>query len=250
MLKSAAQIMGKNLNTLDLKKLTSCGSDWESSEYVILSKIKEWSSELHRNKLFPAIEESIQLNLALEDILRENIECKLWFDDQIRLREINERFSVYEKANQIGRQLDKLLYFIEWALKLNKPVLEEARIIKGFVDENLTINRFSTVEQNYHGKGYFTLPDNKNELLNVYMYELFWDWSQEDLYQKLDSRIVRSIPFKAIQNPLEDLMIDFINNSQDLFEPVVYFIGTDLDFPYEETLFPIAEEKLVQYLSC
>ena len=242
--------MGKNLNTLDVKKLTSCGSDWESSEYVILSKIKEWSSELHRNKLFPAIEESIQLNLALEDILHENIECKLWFDDQIQMREINERFAVYEKANQIGRQLDKLLYFIEWALKLNKPVLEEARIIKSFVEENLFINKFSTVEKNYHGKGYFTLPDNKNELLNVYLYEIFWDWSQEDLYQKLQSNLVRSIPMKSIENPLEEIMLNFINNSQDLLEPVVYYMETDLDFPYFDTIFPIAEEKLIKHLSC
>ncbi len=241
--------MGKNLNTLDVKKLTSCGSDWESSEYVILSKIKEWSSELHRNKLFPAIEESIQLNLALEDILHENIECKLWFDDQIQMREINERFAVYEKANQIGRQLDKLLYFIEWALKLNKPVLEEARIIKGFVEENLFINKFSTVEKNYHGKGYFTLPDNRNEILNVYLYEIFWDWSHEDLYQKLQSNLVRSIPMKSIENPLEQIMLSLINNSQDMFEPVVYYMETDLDFPFMDTIYPIAEEKLIKHLT-
>ena len=166
------------------------------------------------------------------------------------MREINERFAVYEKANQIGRQLDKLLYFIEWALKLNKPVLEEARIIKEFVEANLHINKFSTVEQNYHGKGYFTLPDNKKEVLNVYLYEIFWDWSHDDLYQKLQSSLVRSIPMKNIENPLEEIMADFINNSQDLFEPVVYYIETDLDFPYLETIFPIAEEKLIKHLSC
>ena len=118
------------MTALDLKKLTSCGSDWESNQYRILIRVREWLSNFNKNRLFPSIEESIQFNLALEDILKENIECKLWFDNEIRVRRINERVMVYEKAHQIGNQLDKLLSFIDWALKLNRPVLEEGRIIK------------------------------------------------------------------------------------------------------------------------
>jgi len=242
-------MLEKNMTTLDVKKLTSCGSDWETNQYTILSKVKEWSDNLHKNKLFPAIEESIQLNLSLEDILRDNIECKVWFDNEIKTREINERFVVYEKAHQIGYQLDKLLSFIEWALSLNKPVLEEGRIIKNFVEENLSVKRISTVEKNYHGKGYFTLPDNKNEVLNIYLYEIIWDWTQENLYQRIFSNLVRSIPNKIIQKPVDEMMIDFVNESQDLHEPVVFIFETDIDFPHKETLFPIAEEMLLNYLS-
>lgn len=240
----------KNMTTLDVKKLTSCGSDWETNQYTILSKVKEWLFNLHKNKLFPSIEESIQLNLALEDIFNENIECKLWFDNEIRTRKINERFIVYEKAHQIGNQLDKLLNFVEWALKLNKPVLEEGRIIKNFVEENLLIKRVSTVEKNYHGKGYFVLPDNKNKLMNIYLYEMIWDWSEDNLYQRIFSNLVRSIPRQIIQTPVEEIMINFINHSQDLHEPVAFVFETDLDFPYKETIFPIAEEKLLKHLSC
>ncbi|MCW8816842.1 MAG: hypothetical protein OQK52_03070 [Ignavibacteriaceae bacterium] len=238
------------MTTLDLKKLTSCGSDWESNQYKILIKVKEWLSDFHKNRLFPAIEESVQFNLSLEDILRENIECKLWFDNEIRTRKINERIMVYEKAHQIGNQLDKLLNFIDWSLKLNKPVLEEGRIIKNFVEDNLLIKRISTVEKNYHGKGYFTLPDNKNELLNIYLYEIIWDWSQENLYQRIVSAKVRSIHQKMIKSSVEDLMRDFIAHSQVLHEPVIFVFETDLDFPYNETIFPIAEEKLLKHLSC
>lgn len=238
------------MTALDLKKLTSCGSDWESNQYRILIQVREWLSNFNKNKLFPSIEESIQFNLALEDILKENIECKLWFDNEIRVRRINERVMVYEKAHQIGNQLDKLLSFIDWALKLNRPVLEEGRIIKNFVEENLHIKRISAVEKNYHGKGYFTLPDNKNEVLNIFLYEIIWDWSQENLYQRIVSNNVRSIPQKTIQTSLEELMMDFITNSQDLHEPVIFLFETDLDFPYQETIFPIAEEKLLKHLSC
>lgn len=241
--------MRQNITALDVKKLTSCGSDWETNQYTILNKVKEWSNNLHRNKLFPSIEESIQLNLALEDILRDNIESKLWFDNEIRSRKLNERFIVYEKAHQIGNQLDKLFTFIDWALDLNKPVLEEGRVIKNFVDENLFVKRISTVERNYNGKGYFTLPNNKNQFLNIYLYEIMLDWSEDNLYQRMSSNLVRSIPYYLIEKSIEEIVIDFINSSKTLYEPVVYVFQTDLDFPFKETMFPIAEEKLLKHLS-
>jgi len=241
--------MRQNITALDVKKLTSCGSDWETNQYTILIKVKEWLHNLHKNKLFPSIEESIQLNLSLEDILRDNIESKLWFDNEIRRRKINERIIVYEKAHQIGNQIDKLFNFIDWALQLNRPVLEEGRIIKNFVDENISIKRISTFDRNYNGKGYFTLPDNKSELLNIYLYEILLDWSDENLYQRMSSDLVRSIPYNLIDNSIEDMVIEFINNSQTLYEPVVYIFETDLDFPFKETIFPIAEEKLLKHLS-
>ncbi len=237
------------MTNLDIKKLTSCGSDWESNQYKILIKVREWMMNFNKNKLFPSIEEAIQLNLALEDLLRENIECKLWFDNEIRGQKVNERAVVYEKAHQVGNQLDKLLSFIDWALLLNRPVLEEGRIIKNFVEEDLEITRISSVEKNYHGKGYFSVPDNKNRFLNIYLYEIMWDWSQENLYQRIHSQLVKSIPQSDIHNSIEELILNFIDYSQDLHEPVAYILETDLDFPYEETMFPIAEEKLLKHLT-
>ncbi len=237
------------MTTLDVKKLTSTSSDWETNQYVILSNIKHWSGELHRNKVFPSLEESIRLKLSLEDILKENLECKLWFDNEIRTRRINERFTVYEKAQNIGFKLERMLEFIEWALKLNKPVLEEGNILKNFVEENLFLHKISSAEKNFHGKGYFSLPDNKKELLNVYLYEIVWDWSHEYITNRLQTKLVRSIPQQLVRNPVDQLMVEFINYSQELFEPVVYVIETELDFPYKETILPLAEELLLSTLS-
>jgi len=237
------------MTTLDLKKLTSCGSDWESNQYKILIKVREWLANFNKNKLFPSIEEAIQLNLALEDLLRENIECKLWFDNEIRSHQVNERVVVYEKAHQIGNQLDKLLNFIDWTLQLNRPVLEEGRIIKNFVEDNLRISRVSKIEKNYHGKGYYCLPDNKNGILNTYLYEIIWDWSEENLYQRIQSQLVNSVPQSETQHLVKEWVTNFINLSGDLHQAVAYVFETDLDFPYEETIFPIAEEKLLKHLT-
>jgi hypothetical protein len=236
------------MTTLDVKKLTSTTSDWETNEYVILSKVKYWLNQLNTNKLFPSLEESRQLNRSLEDIVRENIDSKLWFDNEIRARRINERLTVYEKAHHIGFKLDKMFEFIKWALRVNKQVITEGEIIKEFVEEELRLRKISASEQNFHGKGYFVLPDNKKQLLNVYLYEIIWDWSQEHISQRLQSKLLRSIPQQLVKNPVEQLMIEFINTSQELFDPVVFVFETNLDFPYKETMLPLAEEQLLNLL--
>lgn len=244
--KKAEQTLEK-ITTLDVKKLTSCGSDWETNQYTLLGKIKEWSEQLHKNRLFPALHESIQLKLSLEEILRENLESKLWFDNEIRATKLNERYTVYEKAHQVGFQLDKLLEFIDWALRLNKPVMEEGQILKNFVLENLEIRQV-TNEKNYLGKGYFVLPDNKKELLNIYFYEMSWYWSQNQLLHSLHTKLTRSIPFQMVVTSIEDMMADFLNYSQELYDPVVFIFSTDLDFPYKETIYPLAEEELLDII--
>ncbi len=233
--------------TLDVKKLTSCGSDWESNQYTILSRIKEWSSQLHKNRLFPALTDSIQLNLSLEEILRDNIESKIWFDNQIRARRLNERITVYEKANQIGVQLDRLLEFVEWALTLNRSVLDEGKILKSFVERNISIRKLST-NKNYLGKGYFALPDVKKELMNIYFYEVDWSWYNDEPASQLQTRLIRSIPFIMINRSIDDLMTEFISYSQQIFEPMAFIFETDLDFPFRETMYPVAEEKLLEIL--
>jgi len=247
--KKLNKISGKKMTTLDVKKLTSCGSDWETNQYAILNKVKLWLSHLHKNRLFPALEESIELNLSLEEILKENLECKLWFDNEIRARRINERYTVYEKAHQIEFQLDRLFEFIEWAIRLNKPVIEEGFILKNFIEENIFVRQISFSDKNYLGKGYFTLPDNKKSLLNIYLYEMGWDWELENSRNVMKTKLIRSIPNQLVKNPVDELIHEFLKHSQELYEPVVYVIETDLDFPYKETIFPLAEEKLISVIN-
>ncbi len=233
------------MTTLDVKKLTSCGSDWEANQYTLLSKVKLWTDQIRRNKLFPALHESIQLSKSFEEILRENLESKWWFDSEIRARRLNERITVYEKAQQIGFQLDKLLEFVEWALYLNRPVLEEGEILRSFLEDNLSTRKI-TNRKNYLGKGYFTLPDNKKEMLNIYYYEVNWDWHKNEIIHNMETELIRSVPFESIKVTVEELVIDFVNNHQQLYDPVTFIFETDLDFPYEETMLPIAEEKLLE----
>ena len=54
---------------------------------------------------------------------------------------------------------------------------------------------------------------------------------------------------RSIVNTYENLKTDLIRNRSELSNPAVYSIETQLSFPVEETLLPIAKRTLVKFIS-
>lgn len=233
------------MTNIDVNKLTSCNSDWEMNQYTILSRVKEWGSNIRKNKLYPHLAESIELDKKLKDILQENLESKWWLEKELRPRIINNKYVIHEKAQQVTSQLNLILSFVEWALKLNRPIKEEGIILREFVEENIIIKPL-TNDKNFRGKGYFSLENVKKQVLNIYQYEMNWGWEDSEPVHTLNISNVRSIPISLIDKDVEDLMQEFVDYSQPLYKPMVYMFSTDLDFPYEETIYPVAEEKILK----
>jgi hypothetical protein len=47
----------------------------------------------------------------------------------------------------------------------------------------------------------------------------------------------------------ENIKYDLIKSNNNISNPAVYSIETELTFPIEETLLPIAKRRLVKYIS-
>jgi hypothetical protein len=219
---------------LDISKITSCGSDWETNHYTLLKTLQSWQSDLRKNKIYPALEYSQQLQNKL--------------DREVRGALINDQLVVLDKAHQISSQLAKLIDFVKWALDINKDLLEEADIIKQFVYDEIDIIPLSETDK-YRGKGYILVPDNKKRIYKIYLYELSISWTVDEPVEYLDLDLLRSIPFDFVKSSAEDLIVQFIKHNQLLYDPMVYICKTDIDFPFNETLLPIVENKLLESIN-
>ncbi|MFZ2323945.1 MAG: hypothetical protein WAV89_09635 [Ignavibacteriaceae bacterium] len=233
---------------IDISQITSCGSDWETNHYTFLKTLKSWQSELRKSRLFPVLEDSKQLHNKFNDILNENIESKGWLDREVRGAFINDQLIVLEKAHQISFQLERLIDFVKWALNVNNDLLEEAEIIKQFVYDGIDILPLSDTDK-YRGKGYIVIPDNKKRVYKIYLYELSISWTVDEPVEYLDMDLLRSIPFDFVENTVEELINQFIKNNQLLYDPMVYICKTELDFPFNETVLPVVEEKLLEAIN-
>ena len=229
---------------IDISKITSCGSDWETNRYTFLQTLKSWQNDIRKNKLYPSIDYSWQLQNKFSDILFENIESKFWLEKEVKGAFIEDKLVVLEKAHQISFQLDSLINFVKWGLNENIELLDEAEIIKQFVYENIQIIPGCSTDK-YRGKGYFLIPDNRLKIYKLYLYELTINWSVDEPVECLELELLRSIPFSFVNGSPNSMMNDFIKHSQSIYNPMVYICETELDFPFNETILPIVKAKLL-----
>jgi hypothetical protein len=54
---------------------------------------------------------------------------------------------------------------------------------------------------------------------------------------------------RSMAHTYENIKYDLIKNNNNISNPAVYSIETELTFPIEETLLPIAKRRLVKYIS-
>ena len=233
---------------IDISKITSCGSDWETNRYTLLQTVNSWQNDIRKNRLYPALDYSWQLQNKFNDILSENIESKYWLEKEVKGAFIDDRLVVLEKAHQISFQLDNLIDFVKWGLNQNIEILDEAEIIKQFVYENITVTSCCNSDK-YRGKGYILIPDNKIKVYKIYIYELSINWLVNEPVEYLDLELLRSVPFEFVQGSTSQLMSEFIEHSQKLYDPMVYICESDLDFPFNETILPITKAKLLDLVN-
>ncbi len=229
---------------LDITKITSCGSDWETNRYTFLQSIKSWQNDIRKNKLFPAMDFASQLQNKFNEILSENIESKYWLESEVKGAFIDDRLVILEKAHQISFQLDRLIDFVKWGLNENIKLLNEAEIIKQFVYDNIQIIPCCSTNK-YRGKGYILVPDNKLKVYKIYLYELSINWSVDEPVEYLDLELLRSIPFELVSDSPRSLLNEFIKHIKNLYDPMVYLCETELDFPFNETMMPVLKTKLL-----
>lgn len=230
---------------IDISKITSCGSDWETNRYTFLNIIKSWQTELRKNKLYPVFEYSTQLQNKFISILNENIESKDWLEREVRGAFIDDHLVVLEKAHQISSQLDRLIDFVKWGIEINKEVIDEGEIIKQFVYDSIDIISVCEADK-YKGKGYIFIPDNQKRLLKIFLYELSITWIVDEPEEFLELNLLRSIPFEVIDVSHEEVINKFIKYNHQLYDPMIYLCKSDSDFPFNETILPVIKSKLLE----
>lgn len=240
--------MKNTMHQIDIRKLTSCGSDWETNQYLLLKKIKEWQNLLSKNIVYPVLQESEMVKDKLDDLLIENISSKSWLEREVRGILIEDQIIVQDKAQHISTELDKLINYVEWAIENVEYIIREARIIFDFVKDEISIDKLNPDEK-YKGKGYFVVQDNKKEVIKIYLYEMIISWNYDHPTENIKFTLLRSIPSILLDYSIEELMERFVTHSQRMYRPMVYVCKTDLDFPFNETILPALKAKLLREIT-
>ena len=217
---------------ITLKDFTSV-SDIEKSKYLLLNKLKFCEKELNESKLYPTYQMLINVYQQLVDVLENH---SLIYNREYTdiLNETDEA----EKQKLVNSGLEQSFELMHWAFKYISKSLETGRAIYDFVNDNINIESIG-IKSDYNQEGYFVIPDNTERLLRIIKY-------QKNLHKILKTREVGNFQLNIVVIPNESIKNHII--ADDILNQIVYYLETELTFPFRETILPIAKRKFLNYL--
>ncbi|MGZ3839682.1 MAG: hypothetical protein ACXVBR_07670 [Flavisolibacter sp.] len=221
--------------------------DFELKKYTLLAYLQEIHKFFGANKLYPQLADLIfhYNNLVAfrenKKYLQEHFPKKL---TGIQMEKLQLLYEQMIADDDLMQQLEEI---INYSAGVMKTTISSGAEIYEFVEEKLIITPVGLVPLDIQ-EGYFFLSAGPSKNTRVYHYRL-------SIFEKHDEkfRSIRTAYLDAEQrslvNTYENIKYNLIKRHGLLPNPAVYSIETELSFPVEETLLPIAKRSLVKYIS-
>ena len=221
--------------------------DFELKKYTLLAYLQEVNKYFNQNMLYPQLSDMIfhYNNLVA---FREN---KKYLQEQFpkKLTGIQiERLQVlYEQMIEDDELMSELEDIINYSVSEMQTAIANATEIYEFVENKLVIFPVGIVPLDIH-EGYFFLNEGNFNRTLVYQYRLSFFEKHDEKYRSIRTEYVNTWERNMV-NTYENIKSELIKTKSQLPNPAVYSIETELKFPVEETLLPIAKRSLVRYIS-
>ncbi len=235
------------MKQLNLDSFSSKDADIEINQYKILSGLKEYRAEFNKNRLYPYLAELVYLSSQLEEILGRKALMNLPLPKGIKngAKDKNVFVEIVDKPVE-----NKEYYYdlIEWALPKIKEVIEEAYIFYNFVENNMMIQEVGTPPI-YKNDGLLFVADNFHTVLQIHRYEYSVYSSTAKPFSSLKTTFVEIADALNFDGEEEIVKINLVKKYKEKPNIATFLCKCEFDFPFDQTIFPIAKRKLLNYLA-
>ena len=220
--------------------------DFELKKYTLLAYLQQVNKYFNENKLYPQLADVIfhYNNLVAfrenKKFLQEHFPKKL---TGIQLEKLQFLYEQMVEDNELMKELEEI---INYSTTTIRRTINSGTEIYEFIEHKLVIIPIGLVPLDTN-EGYFFLSSGKKST-RVYHYRLSFFEKHDEKYRSIKTAYVDN-QRRTMSNTYESIKADLIRHRNELPNPAVYAVETDLSFPYNETLLPIAKRSLVKYIS-
>ena len=221
--------------------------DFELKKYTLLAYLQEVNKYFFQNKLYPQLADLI---FHYNNIVafRENKKyLQEHFPKKLTGIQIEKLQVLYEQLIEDTELMQELEEIINFSAGEMKNMISSGAEIYEFVEEKLTITPIGIVPLDIQ-EGYFFLSAGNTKSTYIYQYRLSIFEKHNEKFRSIKTTYVEMMQ-RSMVNTYENYKYDLIRNKSDLPNPAVYSIETELSFPVEETILPIAKRSLVKFIS-
>lgn len=221
--------------------------DFELKKYTLLAYLQEISRYFDEHKLYPQLADLIfhYNNIVAfrenKKYLQEHFPKKL---TGIQIEKLQLLYELMIEDDELMQELEEIIMY---SAEEMKTTISNGTEIYEFVEENLSINPVGLIPLDMQ-EGYFFLSAGNTKATRVYHYRLSIFEKHDEKYRSIKTTYL-DLTHRSIANTYENIKYDLIKQRTNLPNPAVYSIETELSFPVDETLLPIAKRSLVKYLT-
>jgi len=221
--------------------------DFELKKYTLLAYLQEINHHFDENKLYPQLADLIfhYNNLVA---FRENKKyLQEQFPKKLSGMQIEKLQLLYEQMIEDSELMQELEEIIQYSAGAMKTTITNGTEIYEFVEGQITISPVGLVPLDVQ-EGYFFLSAGNTKNTWVYQYRLSFFEKKEEKYRSIKTAYIDRLE-RSFSNTYEAIKYSLIKTHNHLPNPAVYSIETELTFPVEETLLPVAKRSLVKFIT-
>lgn len=236
------------MSRLDIGMFIHAAQDFEASQYRILAELKRIQSNFSHNRIYPDLAQLIDLHTSLTTIAQSSEGLREALPKKIQDVDVESKKIVYDHLENNRDGFAMIEELINWALPKIQRAIEEGKTMYEFVEENMSLGIVGILPT-YLEEGYCFVPDNKQLKIYLVRYEVSIFTASNEKFRSLKTTVLETIDPKNMKSSLQELKLEVVQRHRELPNPAMYNVETDLDFPFDETILPIAKRKLMQQIS-
>lgn len=235
------------MKALDLEMFTNGAQQPERAQVQIAGALQDITTAFRKNRLYPGLGEMIELASALEELRTNRAKYAHALPRKLTGVDLENKTLQFDSVPADPEVINNMFVLVEWALPQMQAVTDEGVTMFDFVTQNLSVSVVGIMPL-YRDEGYVLIPDHSNNLLHVLRYEMSLYTSDGDRYRAL--KTIELDPYRLSSHTLapEDIKSMLVRKHADMPNPATFLLTTDLDFPFEPTILPVAKRKLMRTL--
>lgn len=235
------------VTTLNENWLTEGLIDFEYKKYVLLAYLKSVEQHFTSNKLYPHLADLVNHYQNLQKLLRQKAETNQFFPRRLEKIDLQNFVLSYEQTIKDDALMQEIEKIIDFSIPTMRRYLEEGKEIYEWIEDQLQLRPVGIVPLELMS-GYLFLRNGGEKATEVYLYQLTLFERAEEKYRGMMTQYISTYE-ASITHTYERMKQSLIEKQRLLVAPAVYVVESEVQFPFSETLLPIAKRVLVRYLA-
>ena len=220
--------------------------DFESKKYTLLAYLQRINRAFDQHQLYPQLSDLVFHYRNLQQFKESKELLRSQFPKQLKGIQMEKLEMIYEEMIADSDLLAEIEDIIYYAMQQMQPTVKTGTEFYDFVEQRLSIAPIGILPTQTI-EGYFFLSTGVNSI-KVYHYNISIFERMNDHFRSLRSQFVAEWTRNFV-NTYESIKAELLRVRKSFILPAFYAIETDLNYPVDSTLLPVAKRCLVRHLS-